>query len=277
MKYCPTCRTQYTDVTLRFCLQDGALLVDQREGEKATVAFDETPTVIRRGDPQATSRQTNPAVYPQVGRRSSVAFPLIAAATALVLLVAGAAVGIWLYARSQPKVPSDIAANILNANGARPGNINGYSATPSLRSSVSPTPSPSQSASPADEETARREISQIVDAWRSAGEQHDLNSYMSNYADRVDYYNRSGATRRAVRNDKARAFGLYSSINMTLSNMNVSVDDNGTRATAVFDKEWDFSGPRPSSGKVRSELRLRNEGGRWLITGERDLKVYYSN
>jgi len=130
---------------------------------------------------------------------------------------------------------------------------------------------------PVDKETARREVSESINNWRSLGEARDLDSYMSNYADRVDYYNRSGVTRGAVRSDKARAFGLYSSMNYTLSNMNVSVDDSGTRATAEFDKEWDFRGSRPSSGKVRSQLRLRNEGGRWLITGERDLKVYYTN
>jgi hypothetical protein len=107
-------------------------------------------------------------------------------------------------------------------------------------------------------------------------EAQNLDSYMGNYADTVDYYSHAGASRSYVRNDKARAFGLYDTMTVNLTNMNVSVDESGNTATATFDKEWDFQGPRNSSGKVQTQLRLRNVDGRWLIMGERDLKVYYT-
>lgn len=42
MKHCPACGTQYTDDTIRFCLQDGLSLVESRETETPRVAYDET-------------------------------------------------------------------------------------------------------------------------------------------------------------------------------------------------------------------------------------------
>jgi hypothetical protein len=63
---------------------------------------------------------------------------------------------------------------------------------------------------------------------------------------------------------------------MNISNLTVTPDASGERATAVFDKEWLFDGDqKSSSGKVRSELQMRKIKGEWRITSERDLKVYY--
>ncbi len=59
-----------------------------------------------------------------------------------------------------------------------------------------------------------------------------------------------------------------------ISNMDVSV--KGETATATFDKEWTFSGDGSNSGKVRSQLTFRRINGRWLITGERDVRVYHT-
>src|SRR5687768_5888409 len=47
MKTCPSCRTQYSDDTLFFCLQDGTPLVGS-EAENPTVALGETETFVRR-------------------------------------------------------------------------------------------------------------------------------------------------------------------------------------------------------------------------------------
>jgi hypothetical protein len=59
--------------------------------------------------------------------------------------------------------------------------------------------------------------------------------------------------------------------------MTVTPDASGERATAVFDKEWNFSGAeKTSAGKVKQQLQLKKVNGQWLISGERDLKVYYT-
>jgi hypothetical protein len=99
---------------------------------------------------------------------------------------------------------------------------------------------------------------------------------MTHYAPTVDYYSKRAASAAFIRADKQRAFSRYDSISIDISNLSVTVDASGRSATAVFDKEWDFSGNGSSSGKVRQMIRLRNVDGEWLITAEKDLKVYYT-
>lgn len=279
MRFCPTCRTQYTDDTLRFCLQDGSMLVTPHEAETPTAAFDEAPTIVRPGDrklPRTTQPDLN-VIRPK--RRRSIAIPLILASIVLLLLFTGAAIGIWWYQHNRIETANKNSTNNSISNSKQsPGNVSGYSPSPNTNTPAKmPTPPPFPSASPAvfDQELIRSEVSKSVDDWNSAAQSRDLNSYMSNYADTVDYYRKGGVSRATVRGDKARAFGMYNSMRISLSDMNVSLGENGTQATAEFDKEWDFRGSRSSSGKVRSQLRFKNENGRWLITGERDIRVYY--
>jgi len=282
MKMCPTCRTQYTDDTLRFCLQDGSLLIVPLPADTPTVAFDETPTVVRASDSQVTARATQPdvkaipALKPK--RRRSIIVSVFLACATLILLFAGAAIGYWIYQNNRPEAANNNSGNTSSKQS--PGNVSGYFPSSTPRSTVSPTskpPRPPETPAETDQESAKQAVSRSVYSWGSAAEAGDLDSYMGKYADTVDYYNRSSLSRSQVRNDKARAFSLYSSMRMTLGNLNVSLDETGTRGTAEFDKEWDFRGKKNSSGKVRSQLRLKLDGGRWLITSERDLRVYYTN
>ncbi|MDQ3322521.1 MAG: hypothetical protein M3525_08855, partial [Acidobacteriota bacterium] len=70
----------------------------------------------------------------------------------------------------------------------------------------------------------------------------------------------------------------YDSVNIDISNLKITQDESGENATALFDKEWNFEGDASnSSGKVRQQLTFSKIGGKWLITGERDLRVYYVN
>ena len=51
MKICPSCKTQYSDDTLSFCLQDGTPLAAGFSSDTPTVVLGETETVAaRRGD-----------------------------------------------------------------------------------------------------------------------------------------------------------------------------------------------------------------------------------
>jgi hypothetical protein len=272
MRYCPACGTQYTDDTLRFCLQDGSQLVDSLEADPPTVAFDETPTVLRQRNPAAVTRSDfrQDPVETAPERRSIFVPLLIAGITGAVLFVAGA-IATWVFLSGGREAMADNSANV-NAKTPAPPKFS--VPTPSPRTSVTASPAPTSSASEIDIEHARRDISQVIERWRSDTENLNLNSYMENYARTVDYYNRRGASRTDVRNDKARAFDIYDSIRMNLDDIRITVDQAGNVATAEFDKEWDFQGARNSSGRVRSQLRFRRDGERWLIVGERDLKVY---
>jgi hypothetical protein len=282
MKYCPSCGTQYTDDTLRFCLQDGSQLDDIREAEIPTVVLNETPTITRNRVP-SRSYETNPdgterISYERDEKKRSLVVPIaIAVIGAAALFIAGA-VATWTYL-SRPMIDNGNKAPGTETSPSKPN----VAETPTKR--VSPTPSSSASMAPTasrtpppiDRAQGEREIANMIDRWGAEAENMDLDGYMDNYAARVDYYNRKGVDIAYVRKDKGRAFRMYSSIGIETSNLKVSFDENGDNATAEFDKLWDFRGARNSSGKVRTELRLRMDAGRWVITGERDIKVYYIN
>ena len=285
MRICPTCRTSYTDDTLRYCLQDGATLVEQLESETPTVALNEQETIQARRQTSSQPRITTvnegelarEAGARKEGGRSGLVWALIAVIAVLLLVVIGGAIGLAIYLNNSKTVSNSNSSNNTNtnANGGLFGSSGTISPTPTPTASTTPSPSPS-STTKVDAETAKKEVGQTVYRWKSMAEAQNLDSYMGNYADTIDYYNHAGASRSYVRSDKARAFDLYDTITVNLSNMSVSVDESGSTATATFDKEWEFEGPRNSSGKVQSQLKLRNVNGKWLIVGERDLKVYFT-
>jgi ketosteroid isomerase-like protein len=293
MKTCPNCHTQYTDDTLRFCLQDGTPLEVARVTEQPTVSLSgqETETVVRANveapDSEITqfkqnqnSSTTNISSYPPEAASGSKT-PLVVAATAAAMLLLFGIVGIgaWLYLRGGDDVAKNTKAN-QNVNVLPNMNSNAKvvvtpTASPTVESNKNATPP--VSTPQIDKQQASREITQQINDWKSLAESGDLDEYMRHYAETVDYYRKSRASTDFVRKDKQRAFTMFDSISFTVSNMDVSVDDSGERATAAFDKEWVFEGERRSTGKVRQQLQFRKVNGQWLITGERDVKVYYTN
>ena len=122
----------------------------------------------------------------------------------------------------------------------------------------------------------KKEVAKTIYTWKSTAESHDLDSYMGNYAETVDYYLKKGASRSVVRADKQRAFDRFDTLESDISNMDITVAPSGDEATALFDKEWEFEGETRSKGKVRQEMRFKKVNGAWLITAEKDIKVYYT-
>jgi serine/threonine protein kinase/ketosteroid isomerase-like protein len=117
-----------------------------------------------------------------------------------------------------------------------------------------------------------------LEGWVAATRDHDFETHMSFYADMLSfYYKRSNVSIATVRADRARAFTRYAKLDVQLSNVVVTPDPTGLTATATFDKTWNFEGDKNSSGAVRQTVSLENVGGRWLITGEKDLQIYYVN
>src|SRR5258708_25851817 len=49
MRICPACKTQYSDDTLQYCLQDGTPLTGGRGSDTPTVALGETETAVALG------------------------------------------------------------------------------------------------------------------------------------------------------------------------------------------------------------------------------------
>jgi len=294
MKQCPACRSQYTDDTLQFCLQDGTPLetiaVDPQEGvwrdvspEEETVVSERRPAPppvvppesARQAEaPRPTEhiRRTEPVHERRPARRTGLLVFASVVGTLLLLSILGAA--IWMFTRNnRQETARDARVNVNVARNAEP--------------KPSPTTTPSQSPAsnsvnvntetsssvPTAAETSR-EVGQAVSDWVADTESLDIDNLVQRYAGTVDYYRTSGASRDAVRRDKERAFSLYDSVKFDISNMEITPGKTPDTATAEFDKAWVFDGENHSEGKVRSRLNLKKVDGEWLITGERDIKVY---
>ncbi|HEX8287274.1 MAG TPA: hypothetical protein VF556_04725 [Pyrinomonadaceae bacterium] len=299
MKYCPNCQTRYTDDTLRFCLQDGTPLAEDSIEAPPTVAFGETETIVapKQVEPLPTVQSETSA--PNWGQNQTTRLPpqqtappkksktfllVILAALGTLFLLGVGGIGAWLYLRNNSgDVVKNTAANnpVVNTNANVKSNVKTSPspiATPKNDVNSNAVNTNVNSAPPkVDAEQVKKEVSSRVNSWVSLTQSRNINAYMNLYAPTVDYYNRRGVSSSAIRADKQRAFGNYDSIEMNISNLNVTTDASGESATAVFDKEWVFEGDASySAGKVQSQLQLKKINGQWLITSERDLKVYYT-
>ena len=232
----------------------------------------ETETVI-------SSRTRGQEAYPtEVSARSTVAEPaerrsktaLIVLLTAvLTLLVFGVAgLGYWIYMRQREKEDARVAPN--NRLPVPTATVSDAKPTPT----PSPTPNPTSTKTPVDRSKITREVTDAISSWKEDTESGDVDAVTRHYADRVDYFNRGGVGRDFIGRDKERAFSDFDSIDINIANVKVDVDDTGESATAEFDKSWQFVGDRVSEGKVRSQLKLKKSNGKWIITSERDLRVY---
>src|SRR5207302_10815187 len=108
MKTCPACKTQYTDDTLQFCLQDGTPLAFASQADTPTAALNDAETLAARkaarlqipiDDPNEAVRQPSemtrfaPATAPPSGSRTALIGVLAAIAVLAVLGLAG--LGAW--------------------------------------------------------------------------------------------------------------------------------------------------------------------------------------
>ncbi|HEV7858898.1 MAG TPA: hypothetical protein VGO91_09740 [Pyrinomonadaceae bacterium] len=145
-------------------------------------------------------------------------------------------------------------------------------------SRATPTPAPSPTASPVNTAAVAGQVTSTLNGWAAATTARDLDAHMNYYADTLDtYYNAKNISSAKVRTDRERAFNVYSSMDVQLSNIRVTPDPTGQRATVTFDKTWTFDGDKYSNGSVQQLVTLTKQGGRWRITGEKDLQVYYVN
>lgn len=119
---------------------------------------------------------------------------------------------------------------------------------------------------------AQKEVMATLNGWADAMREHNLDEYMNYYANMLTaYFRRSNVSSDDVRADKAKAFDRFYSMDIQLSNIQITPNETSTSATAVFDKRWNFSGEKPFSGTVRQMLSFEKTGGRWRITAEKDL------
>jgi hypothetical protein len=264
MKQCPTCQSQYTDDTLQFCLQDGSPLNFITDAQSKTIAFGEQETVVSNrpsgqiNQPPMTNPtdwnpnhyQSNPAM-PAPQKRSSATMAVFVTVFVMLLLFSVVGIGAWLYFRGV--TPDDNGNLFITKSTPYPETLSNKAAPTNANTSIRTTPattplisssSSNNANTTVDNEQIKSEVAQRLNSWKSASESLNLDAHMSHYAPTLDYYNRKGASAGVVRADKQRAYTLYSSIEITLSNIDVTVvpATGGERVWAVFDKEWNFSG-----------------------------------
>jgi ketosteroid isomerase-like protein len=188
------------------------------------------------------------------------------------LLVALGGLIVWMMMRDkeqpQPRVTTSNQGSTeqTNTTGRAGSNTN---------SSANATPQ----SSPVDVAALQKEVQAALGAWAETVRRRNLDEHMNYYAEVLDvYYNATNVSRDRVRADRAAAFSKYSSLDMQLSNVNITIEPSGTRATATFDKTFDFRSDEKSfNGSGLNRFWFAKTGGRWRITGEKDLKTYYIN
>jgi len=299
MKYCPNCQTTYTDDSLQFCLQDGTPLSELPnqnvpadtgiEAETIISANKVTNSLPRQVEPirfePPSSYQPNQADWGQKSqpviieqqrepkKSNTTAIVLLTALGTLLLLGIGGTAA-WLYFKSNRTA---VAVNVNTAPQNRQSNSNAANQNVNLATpSPTVTPTPQPTLKPEESKAITSDVKNVVDEWKNTTENLDLDAHISQYANTVDFYKAGRVNVGRVRADRARAFAAYDSININIDNVKVTPDAAGEKATVILDKEWNFEGAEKfSSGKVQQQLTFAKTNGRWLITGEKDLKVYY--
>lgn len=285
MKRCPACHSTYTDETLLYCLQDGVPL------ESPEPKVDEAETVIRQNVPEAvtveiasepTTEETKPAALTDsssaADKKPGTLMAVLATIAAMLVLfgVIGVA-GYFYFNRGESGGTG--ASN--SGNGSGNSGAANTSTAPSKKPTDPQTPqkTPTSKPTPApDFGKIKKDVADTIYNWVSLAEARKLGPYMEMYGDRIDYYNKRGASRTFVRNDKKKAFTKNDSIKIDVSKMSVTPAKDGKSAVAIFDKQFRFTAPSESTnGKVRSRLVLHRSGNHWKIVSERDVKVYYVN
>ena len=287
MKICPQCQTTYTDDNLKFCLQDGAPLRDQTvsqnrdEAETLVSPKNYDRTQIDRQNPTLPNWTDSEPTKIIVEPRKSNTGLIIALTSLITLLVAGGGIAGYLFYRNNEKIETAQNTN-LKISGAPASNTANNSQKSNANIGAPPSPTATPTAKPTLDpkliEAVKGNVKNALDDWANSTENHDIDAHLDSYADTVDYYNAGQVSSARVRADREKAFAAYDNLEVNLSNIKITPDATGEKATAVLDKEWNFSGDAKSnSGAVQQQLTLAKIGGKWLITGEKDLKVYYVN
>ena len=279
MKYCPSCLNQYTDLTLKFCLQDGTPLSAMPERKQSTidtVAFSQPVTAasflptsdfrIEQPPQNRTQQNIKPDAVPKAKRTSKALVALAVIVPVLTLSGAGVASG-WFLLKDRLNAMSEKTEASQDDQAA--------SAPVPVASAVPETIKANDPAS-TDAEAVKAEITNAVEQWKDLTEGHNAEKLSQMYGEKVDYLGTTGVSNAEIRATVQKLFDAYSDIDLQISNLSVAVDSEGQAATAIFDNEWDYeASPKLSSGKAHTKLHFQRAGSDWKIVSERQLKIYY--
>ena len=107
------------------------------------------------------------------------------------------------------------------------------------------------------------DVSRMIEAWRAAWEQGDLNAYMQFYTD--DAVQAGRRTARAIRSQKERLWARVSPTLVQLSGLRLALDDKGGLRADMLQSYADSAG---HSDRGTKTLLLAFDGRRWQIARE---------
>jgi hypothetical protein len=289
MKYCPKCRTEYADDSLQFCLQDGTPLAapasqssSDFEIESETLVVPKQVQPIRFEPPSSyQGKQENwqpspPVAAESIKKKSNTATIIAVSVLGTILLLGLGGFGAWLYFKNS-KAKVAVNVNTVSNRQTNSSAANNQNANANI-AAVSPTATPTAQSTldPKQWKAVTNDVKNVVDEWKNASENLDLDTHLDQYASTVDYYQGGRVSVAKIRADRQNAYEIYDSMDIAVDNLKITPDASGNKATAVFDKKWKFEGAQSySSGKVQQQMQFEKINGRWLITGEKDLKIYY--
>jgi ketosteroid isomerase-like protein len=119
------------------------------------------------------------------------------------------------------------------------------------------------------------ELRAALGEWIGATNARDIDRQMSFYDARLDaFYLARGASREAVRDEKARVFSRAATVEVRADEPQIDLSADGQTATMRFRKQFNIEGGGSDKrGAVVQELRWRRTPAGWKITSERDLRV----
>lgn len=269
MKVCPKCNSSYSDESLNFCLTDGVPLVDEENldeylSKQNSNSWHTAETLL---DPRLSARDSRPtSVNPssptlELGSttarnlkspRNKFYAPVIAILLGTII-VGG---GIWWFSKSSNSTNKSVLSD-------ETASIPKHAIVP---------------ISPEQDAQVKRELTDFMQSWARTNEQKNSDAHLAHYANILEvYYSESNRDKNHVLADRLRAWQRYDSVQMQIDNLKITPESNES-ATIVFDKSWTMkNAQKTSTGSVQQEIHATKTGGKWLIDGEKDLKVYFIN
>lgn len=295
MKRCPSCQSTYTDNSLRFCLADGTPLVAVVDDDPQATKLSPGPTKANMPTLALPANQlpdyraaaeTKPQPAPVFDTDSATQQRRIMPILVVGLVLLASAVVVALVVTrdrgDNDSGTSRTSSDYSTSNSTTPQPTPSIAASPTPSASVTPsvTPTPTATPTPTDSYSARSEVMSALNAWTASLNRQDLDANMRLYADNLDdFYGRGNISKASVRVKRRANFEMYySSINVQLSNVSVSLDSSGTVATILYDNTYNWQGGTKSlRGKSHNKMVMSKIGGGWLITSEQHLRTYYEN
>lgn len=290
---CPNCSTSLSTAT-DFCLACGTLVnapktqclkCKQQVDSNAPFCthcgtsfhFNEQPKITTT--PSSNFAFQSPPIIHQKQSKTFLVALSAFAVLAFIIILGG---GYWLLSKSNQTSQFSGNSNFVNQRQTYDSSNTTLSSStklqnPSTSASTDSVNSSSATLNSSQSSAIREEVSNALFRWKSDSEALNFSAYMNNYAGTVDYYRAGQVDRSRVSKDKQRAFRLYNSIKIELKNLHITPEAEGNKATVIVDKSWYFQGRgKTNEGEVQQQLTLEKISDYWYITGEKDLKVYYS-